>query len=136
MTLQIWFSNRPRFLSYFLAVLIALYAVHVPMSAPAQEAKYERPLEDSSENAEQLVRELEEVTARYPVLAHRIGLLNIRGFRIPMACVGGVDAVCHQKTQTWCIDNALSQGETNPYSRCLDLANKSCCQPAVVTATE
>lgn len=137
MTFPIHFTKKLRFLSSLLAVvIIALLAINLPMSANADETKYERPLKDTNENAEQLIRELKEVTEKYPVLSQRFGLVNTSGFRIPMLCIGGVDAVCHSQTQNWCIQNAISLGMKPDYNYCLELANKGCCRPAVVTATK
>jgi hypothetical protein len=136
MTLKINLSTQLRELSKFGAILVALSVMNLPGSVFAQEAKYERPLQDTSENAEQLIREMKEVTEKYPVLSQRFGLVKIPGFRIPVLCVGGVDGICHQARQKSCIKSFISAGQKPDYNYCLDQANTGCCRPAVFTEVE
>lgn len=136
MTLPINLSNKLRIRFYPVAILIALSAMHLPTSVVAEENKYEGPLQDTNENAEQLIRELKEVTEKYPVLSQRFGLVKIPDYRVPMLCVGGVDVICHQETQNSCIQNPFPPGTRPDYNHCLDLANKLCCLPAPILEIE
>lgn len=72
--------------------------------------------------------EMREVKKKYPRFAKRLGLVYQKGLRLPLLCTGGVDAQCHQTTQQSCINNSI--GKPN-YQYCLDLANRTCCRPAV-----
>ncbi len=101
----------------------------------AQENKYEKPIEDTQENAQEFIRELQDVTLKYPLFAKRMGLVAMTGYRIPLLCVGGIDAVCHRNTQDSCIKQFIEQDMKPDYQYCLDSANRGCCSPAVI-ATE
>lgn len=113
------------------ALLLAASLITSSTYVFAQENKYEKPIEDTQENAQEFIRELQDVTLKYPLFAKRMGLVAMTGYRIPLLCVGGIDAEHHSAVQSSCIKQFIEQNIKPDYQYCLDFANRAACRPAV-----
>ena len=111
---------------FFLTIILLLGG---SVNAVAAETEKQAQIIKKQKYYNGLSLELREVRKKYPELAKKLGLVHQRGVRLPLLCIGGVDSQCHRAIQQSCINNSIGKPD---YQHCLDLANRICCEPAVI----